>query len=92
MTDSLISPLEGRRLRDGAEGDGYESVQPGDYWKPAGRPEGEWWFRDPVGNIGRVSKHTVAEHEDGTITVTPSIADEGEATFHGWLTKGVWTW
>ena len=86
-----MSELQGRRLPDGTELP--SDAEPGDYWKPADRPEGEWWFVDPVGNFGRVSKHTVTEHEDGTITVDPSIADEGtHGAWHGWLRQGVWSW
>jgi hypothetical protein len=83
--------MKGRRLPDG-EVD-YRRVEAGDYWRPENRPEGEWWICDPLGNVGRISKHTVVEHEDGTITVTPSIAATGaEGAWHGWLTRGVWTW
>jgi hypothetical protein len=37
--------------------------------------------------------HTVTEHEDGTITVHPSIdlSDLPWNGFHGWLKRGVWT-
>lgn len=31
--------------------------------------------------------HTVVEHEDGTITVHPSIVT---SRWHGWLERGVW--
>jgi Family of unknown function (DUF6527) len=49
------------------------------------------WFLIPPG--GRVSvlspAHTVTEHEDGTISVWPSILDK-ETGWHGWLKKGRW--
>lgn len=86
----------GRRREDDTEPvPGYE---PGDY----GRWKGTWWVRVPNGAIGNVSKHTVVEHEDGTITVSPSILISGrrwdEAAqayqhreiWHGWLERGVW--
>jgi hypothetical protein len=49
--------------------------------------------------MGNLSAHTVTEHEDGTITVHPSIkistSMDGGVTwkelYHGWLVKGVWT-
>lgn len=89
-----MGQLQGRRLSDGDHD--YDSVQPGDYWKPgyAHRQPNEWWFRDPFGVIGRIAKHTVVEHEDGTITVSPSILRTGGdgPSFHGWLKAGVWTW
>jgi hypothetical protein len=36
----------------------------------------EWWIRDPWGRVGRLTSHTITEHEDGTITVSPSIFDK----------------
>lgn len=46
---------------------------------------------------GSVANHTVTEHEDGTITVSPSILitwysyDLGaETTWHGYLERGQW--
>lgn len=88
--------LQGRRIYTDID---WPEAQPGDYWKPKDRPEGEWWFRDPFGTCGRVTLHSVEEHEDGTITVRPSIAPPSNTPqtaiqnyFHGWLTKGVWTW
>lgn len=92
-----MSELKGRRLPDGNHP--YEQVKPGDYWKPGyeHRQPDEWWFRDPGGALGRVVKHTVIEHEDGTITVNPSILrypcpPEFPEGWHGWLKKGVWSW
>jgi hypothetical protein len=41
--------------------------------------------------IGRLSGHQVVEHEDGTITVSPSIlTGRGERQWHGYLEHGVW--
>lgn len=90
--DLPTSPMQGRRLPDG---DHLRDVEPGDYWKPENRPDGEWWIRDPFGYFGRITQHTVTEHEDGTITVEPSILDDrgpGQPSFHGFLRAGVWTW
>lgn len=40
------------------------------------------------------STHSIVEHEDGSITVSPSILisnpQQGEL-YHGWLERGVWT-
>lgn len=51
------------------------------------------WIKDPAGHVGRCSKHEVTEHEDGTVTVSPSIlstqADHGH-DWHGFLERGVW--
>lgn len=62
------------------------------YWKDA---DGVWWIYLPYCGAGRLSKHTVEEHEDGTVTVTPSILMTGhrngeQTQRHGFLTKGVW--
>lgn len=64
--------------------------------------EGEWWVVPPLSAEQKINaavfkerlrwgtlEHEVEEHEDGTITVTPSI--EGEH-FHGHLRRGVWSW
>jgi hypothetical protein len=55
-----------------------------------------WYCRAPVpGEImfsGNLTNHEVTEHEDGTITVSPSILirrGRGKE-WHGWLERGVW--
>lgn len=48
-----------------------------------------WWHvvaPDGSGCSLNPKIHTVTEHEDGTITVMPSIVT---STWHGWLTQGV---
>lgn len=68
---------------------------PGTYWVVQRGELRELWFIDPTGHIGRVGAghHTFTEHEDGTVTVNPSIvatvADHGH-DWHGWLERGVW--
>lgn len=51
------------------------------------------WIKDPAGHVGRLGKHEVTEHEDGTVTVSPSIlsttATHGH-DWHGYLERGVW--
>ena len=54
---------------------------------------GTWWIYLPTAGIGRLTKHNVVEHEDGTITVTPSIAQGRPGKpwdRHGFLTRGEW--
>ena len=55
---------------------------------------GEWQARPPGCNLGSLKDHDVTEHEDGTITVSPSIVvcDEypGAIEWHGYLEHGVW--
>ena len=69
-------------------------LQPGEYAKH----EGVWYFCPPWPNGGGcLAKHTVVEHEDGTITVSPSIllkawSEEKNVMeeWHGFLERGVW--
>lgn len=69
-----------------------ENFAPGDY----GRLRGRWFAHAPGGGLGDLSNHEVTEHEDGTITVSPSIlitsSDEEGAPvrWHGFLERGVW--
>lgn len=57
----------------------------------------QWWARVPPnrsypkGAIANLEAHDVVEHEDGTITVSPSIAVSGGGYWHGYLTRGVWS-
>lgn len=64
---------------------------PGDYGK---QPDGTWYAVVPDENIGmgNLSEHEVTEHEDGTITVSPSILveDFNGHNWHGFLERGVW--
>ena len=65
--------------------------QPGDYWFDVGR----WWCMTPSNFIGNLSLHTVTEHDDGTITVSPSILVTEqiggvERMWHGYLERGIW--
>lgn len=66
---------------------------PGEYAFMGGR----WFAATPNGKLGDLSNHDVVEHEDGTITVSPSILvtgydDEKNETvvWHGYLERGVW--
>ena len=87
--------MNGQRLPDGTD---WSSALPhGSYWKL-----GKNWFAiTPNGEFGCLSKHQVTEHEDGTITVGPSIlvhphqfkdGDEVKSSpgWHGFLERGVW--
>lgn len=89
----------GQRVPDDTDPGGY---QPGDY----GRWEGEWYCRCPYPTPdddygprmqGRLGQHDVTEHEDGTITVSPSILvqttwgpDRTPHEWHGYLERGTW--
>ena len=64
----------------------------------------QWWTKPywmcctPNGHSGTLCAHTVVEHEDGTITVSPSILirtsyDSGKTMvelWHGYLELGIW--
>ena len=70
--------------------DGTISLGDGDYGQDG---KGEWHVRPPGQHMGSIPQHTVTEHEDGTISVSPSIKlnDEyGEQIWHGWLVNGEW--
>jgi hypothetical protein len=55
--------------------------------------EGVWWAHAPnSGFIGNLSAHNIEEHDDGTITVEPSILmTQGDTQYHGYLKAGEWT-
>lgn len=54
---------------------------------------GIYYARTPNGHLANFTYHEVTEHEDGTVTVSPSIsvslgvAGEG---YHGYLERGAW--
>jgi hypothetical protein len=81
--------MKGRRVEIK---DDPTELMPGDY----GMHEGNWWVYPPLEGAGPVPitgyhiEWTVVEHEDKTITVTPSIFVHGEHPWHGFLTKGNW--
>lgn len=90
------SITQGRRINDGFR---IFDSEAGDYWRQWGgtteEPEkpGEWMVRTPDNKVGSIRGHSVEEHEDGTITVSPSIlctkTDHGH-DWHGFLERGVW--
>jgi len=74
-----------RRVYPDPAYNGGLTLAEGDYGKDA---EGLWWVRPPRCHSGVLDGHTVTEHEDGTVTVSPSIHSPGE--WHGYLEHGVW--
>jgi hypothetical protein len=87
--------IHGTRVEDNALKD--DPFRPGTY----GRIEvgGEnlkwiWVCTTPNGHHGSLDGHDVIEHEDGTITVSPSILIKGgpdwEELWHGYLEHGDW--
>jgi len=61
-----------------------------------------WYASSPGGHLAALTKHKVVEHEDRTITVSPSILIsttrwnensqkmERVQRWHGYLEKGIW--
>jgi hypothetical protein len=108
--------MQGTRLPDavmGVPGPGWEAwgdgregssrAAPGSYMKVSTGRRVLWYIVDPDGEIGSLGyRHTVTEHDDGSITVSPSIlADPGRHAegigdiikadgWHGFLEHGVW--
>ncbi len=81
--------MQGRRLPDGPLAGAR--FAPGDYMRVSEGPDaGVWYARPPRGHVGCLREHDVIEHEDGTITVSPSILLVGEPGWHGYLQRGVW--
>jgi len=68
------------------------NLEIGEYGKD---DSGVWWARVPALGYptGMLTDHQVTEHDDGTITVSPSILMEGhkgKPAWHGYLERGVW--
>ena len=77
-------------MRAYPDADGNLFLKEGEYGKGAG---GHWYVRPPGGyHMGSLEAHTVEEHEDGTITVSPSILlDDWEfGKWHVYLVRGEW--
>lgn len=105
--------MKGRRREDTVYGDLPEDLRPGDYWKyldaegnpqravwPSNLTRTVWGFMPPVKGIGvgRLEKHTVREHDDGTISVLPGDGSSNSILvsggrgqqWHGYIREGVW--
>lgn len=81
--------MVGRRIYADADGN-LPAMQSGDYGKAK---DGAWWIFPPGFRLGTIRHHQVEEHEDGTITVSPSILYapfQNEPGWHGYLERGVW--
>lgn len=64
--------------------------EPGDFYRDA---HGDWRGKTPNELCVFLKLHRVVEHEDGTITVSPSILASngtGNKQWHGYLERGVW--
>ena len=84
MAAGLHTP--GHRRPDGTE---VHKLTPGEYARRGER----WWACTPNGLTGNLGAHDVTEHDDGTITVRPSIlvtTPSSGASWHGFLEQGKW--
>ncbi len=79
--------MQGTRLPDNTP---LREIKSGEYSKNTWTGSISWYIRDPLGGGGCLDNHNVVENEDGTITVSPSILDDGPGGYHGFLEKGVW--
>lgn len=83
--------MQGRRLYPDEHGNiKFESIEPGDYYKS---PHTGWGARLPDGRFCGLNGHKIEEHDDGSITVSPSILVKGggvDGEWHGFLDRGVW--
>lgn len=81
--------MQGRRLPDG-EIAGEACFEPGVYGRI--KENGDWHACTPPGMLANLAAHDVVEHEDGTITASPSIlvSDGTGREWHGYLERGVW--
>lgn len=62
--------------------------------------DGIWYLQIPGCHVSSLKKHSVIEHEDGTITVSPSILHRDyrkengnrivDIQVHGYLERGIW--
>ena len=61
------------------------------YFKNTSEDKPFYFLYHPEVGLGNLLNHTIEEHKDGTITVSPSIVISiGDATVHGFLEKGKW--
>lgn len=82
--------LQGRRVAFRAQWEVGQEPLVGDYWQ---EPNGKYSGVAPGGHYCNLANHTVREHEDGTISVSPSIRvtnGSGQELWHGFLKKGIW--
>lgn len=87
--------MQGKRVELVPQEGGYQRLNPGEYGKWI---DGTWHAMTPGDHGANLGAHAVTEHEDGTITVSPSIRVYLPATskrpecelWHGYLERGVW--
>lgn len=96
MTKDIRVSGQGTRVYPTPDKNGlYPRVNPGDYYQLT---NGDWYGITPTGDGANFQKHKVVEHDDGTITVSPSIlisylhpeTNQRVECWHGYLERGYW--
>lgn len=86
--------MKGRRYDDVAQpSEPHAVMDPGGYRRTKLGGRWVWECTTPNGIRGNLALHEVVEHEDGTITVSPSILCDyppDGPQWHGYLERGVW--
>ena len=83
--------IKGNRRPDDTAGN---LLDPGDFALQASSDPPAWLCCTPNGVVASLAGHAVEENADGSISVTPSVAIDDEASGISWrgdLTGGVWT-
>lgn len=85
--------MQGKRIYP--DGDSFLQLKEGEYGiDPRDK---RWYCSAPGKHFGCLDGHEVTEHDDGTITVSPSIlitttrGGKKIELYHGFLKQGVWT-
>ena len=66
---------------------GELNLKPGEYGK---HRDGLWYVMPKEDLLANLGKHNITEHEDGAITVNPSILVSNHlGSWHGYLTHGI---
>lgn len=86
-----MKKLQGKRVQEKE----YHGLKELEYGKDP--RDGKWYCSAPGKHFGCLDGHTVVEHEDGTISVSPSIlisvpdnSGNIHELWHGYLEKGIW--
>lgn len=83
----------GKRVELVPQPGGFQLLKPGEYGRWT---DGTWYGCTPNDQGCNLASHKITEHEDGTITVCPSIGVSEAAggapwLWHGFLERGVWS-
>ena len=84
-----MSKLKAKRIK------GFSEIETDKICYFKSKETGHWMLYHPDSGLGDLDNHDVTEHEDGTISVKPSIListkNRGEnVSVHGYLKSGVW--